>query len=208
MSVLAFHPEHNRPMRKDVTGAFKPEAGNWIELHKGVAISIDCRGNRIKTSDSVLRELYQFEGADLDAVGFFCHGLRHSLQMGFRSSDLKDLAKAIIKVSKPDIKVALYACSCATSDRENLASRLRDALVFLNTEAKTIQVDGHHGSGHCTRRPFVRRYNGPAYSGGRWLVTPGSPFWRRWVRALAQTDARLKYPLVSIDDIESLLPAE
>lgn len=207
MSVLAFHPEHNRPMRKDVTGAFKPEAENWIDLHKGVVISIDCRGNEIKISNSVLRELYQLEGADFDAIGFFCHGLRYSMQMGFRSLNLKDLAQAIMKVSKPDAKVVLYACSCATSDRENFASRLRDAII-LHTDANTVQVDGHHGSGHCTRRPFVRRYNGPVYSGGRWLVTPGSPFWRRWVRALAQTDARLKYPLVPTNEIESLLPAE
>lgn len=205
MSVLAFHPIHNRPMRKDVTGAFKPEAENWAKLYSGSVLTIDCRVNKNTIRQNLLAELHRFEGAKLDAIGFFCHGLRHSIQMGFLSNDLNELAHRIIKASKPDVKVVLYACGCASSDRENFASRLRDSLVL---EAKTVQVDGHEGSGHCTRRPFVRRYNAPAYSGGRWLVIPGSPNWKRWVKALSETDARLRYPLTATSKIGSLLPAE
>jgi hypothetical protein len=206
MPVLAFHPEHNSPLKKDMTGAFRPEAVKWCHLHGGAVRTVNCKAAVRDRRTQLLVELKAYTGPELDAVGFFCHGARKSFQVGFSWDVLDALAEAIVRISKPDVRVALYACNCASGNAENFASRLRDALCKATTSP--VQVDGHEGRGHCTYRPYVKRYTEPSHSGGRWLITPGTPLWKKWVNALYDTDARFQYPFVSTADIKSLIPLQ
>lgn len=205
MTVLAIRPEHNSLGRKDVTGAFEPEAEKWIEMHGGKVVTVDCRTlvSKPKRREQVYFALQDHAGLNFDAVGFFCHGGKKWLQPGFDWTDLDDLAIGIAMVSRADIRVALYACNCATGDLENFASRLRDALV--RRFPASVQVDAHHGKGHCTERPYVRRYTGPEHSGGQWIVMPKTLAWYKWTKLL-EGDLRMRYPFMTVPEIHKTMP--
>lgn len=206
MSVLAFHPKHNKFGRKDVTKAFQPEAEEFVKKHDGNICTIDCRMrvSKFVRQNQVIAELSQYTGKELDAIAFLCHGWKKGLQFGFSkdSKDLEPLAYRILKASAHKIRVVLYACSCGSGDLQNFASALRDQLY--NWESRPIQIDAHDGKGHCTQRPFVRRYSEPSYTGGRWIVMPKSEHWYQWITAL-ETDLRFEYPFLSIQKVYSRL---
>lgn len=207
MTVLAIRPEHNALGRSDVTGAFEPEGDNWVEMHGGKVATVDCRlrVSKYKRRHQVYDILERNAGLNFDAVGFICHGGKTWLQPGFRwnhQTGLDALANGIAMASRADIRVVLYACNCATTDYENFASRLRDSLVRRRTAS--VQVDAHHGRGHCTERPYVRRYTGPEYSGGQWIIMPKTLAWYKWVERL-KGDLRLKFPFMTIPEIHEAI---
>lgn len=206
MNVIAFHPKHNSLFKKDVTGAFKPEAQAFVQKHnysKANIYEIDCRRkvSKFVRQNQILAELSQFEDKQLDAIAFFCHGWKKGLQFGFSNSaqDLETLSYRILKASANKIRVVLYACSCGSTDLQNFASALRDQIY--NWESRPIQIDAHDRKGHCTRRPFIRRYTEPAYSGGKWIIMPKTELWNNWVNALDETDLRFDYPFMTIQKI-------
>lgn len=224
MTVLAIHPAHNSKGKRDATGAFIPEARAWAELHNGhldaPATTHVARfdnhaapAKRRRDVEAILRG-----HRDLNAVGFFCHGLTRSLQTGHALAHVESLADALTACTRPGAVVALYACDAADTPRKDapggdggFADALRDALVLRDAAHwRGGWVDAHVTTGHATRNPYVRRFSCTlavpsevplGIVGGEWLVTPGGPLWRSWARALRETDLRLRFPLMQRVDI-------
>src|SRR5690606_18287712 len=110
-------------------------------------------------------------------------------------------AKVIAEHTEPSHAIiTLYACDAARdgdSDRRDdvapgpggdggFADALRDALSA--DHHMHGHVDAHASLGHATKNPFVRRFwmdGESADIGGDWLISPGSPAWRTWVRRMA-----------------------
>jgi hypothetical protein len=220
---LAFVPDTNSPGKRDVTGAFLPEARAFTGLHdlpdpvafpSGAGVSFRRRG------DAVLRAIAQHR--DLEVVAFFCHGWRDGIQAGFRVPSIDRLADALAVAGTPQLIVALYACDAARDADDarsddtgaagpggdgGFADELRDALCRRGLV--DCRVDAHVTTAHTTRNPYVRRFEGGGSimggQGGSWLVRPGSRLWRTWVRALRGTTLRLRFPLMSAADVHAEL---
>jgi len=141
--VLAFTPQFNTPGKRDVTGAFLPEARAFVRLaQKGSElVAIDNRKAVPARRKQVLAAIEARSGKGFTSVAFFCHGLRSSIQLGFRSLLAPQLAAAVTHLTDgaEDVVVPLYCCSTgADHDGDALgapgtgdhsfADRLRDAL--------------------------------------------------------------------------------
>lgn len=201
MTVLALYPRWDTWPRKDVTGAFRPEALEFARIHGGVASSIDNRQSADRMRADVLATLEA--AGPVAAVAFFCHGWASGIQLGFRLPQVMELAEAIADVCPSGAPIVpLYCCSTASGLRRSapggdggFADRLRDALCVVG--ATGCRVIAHSTAGHTTRNPWVRDFSGPeAAVGGSWLVEPWGPEWRRWVRTLrGPGDERLRFPM-------------
>lgn len=205
MRVLAFCPRSNSPGKKDATGAFIPEALAFVRLHGGRVAYFDNLLPPAQRFRSVLQELSQ--SAPVECVAFFCHGHKNGMQIGANLRNIPTLAAAIAGV---DARIVpLYACDAARdldADRSDdslpgpggvggYADRLSRAL------GGDISVDAHTTAGHTTWNPHVRRF-----PGGKWIVEPGSPLWRKWRAKLREDrDFRLTFPFMSIKDIHARL---
>jgi hypothetical protein len=207
-----FVPMYNAVLRKDVTGAFLPEAREFRAKHGGTIHRFDNRKPSTHRRVDVLDGLiYGPTVTPFRSVSFFCHGLARSLQAGFDLDSVGLLAKAIRNVSVADVVVILYACSTASGlSRQSpggdggFADTLRDRLVEAG--ARHCRVVAHSTAGHATRNPNVRFFDGPGDVGGISPVDPGDDLWRRWTHAL-KTDFRFDFPFMSIDAIRAYLEA-
>jgi hypothetical protein len=207
MKSIAFTPKYNTPGLHDATGAFQPEARSFAKIHGGVVVQVDNHATKQKMRESVIETLRNMiEQPTL--VAFFCHGWRTGIQLGFSSANVAELVP-LFGISPA---VALYACSAGdgagVGGDGGFADSLRDALcrdgnVFC-------QVDAHTTSGHCSRNPYVRRFEGMGSSvggaGGYYIVTPRSEQWPAWKRAL-MGDLRLRFPTMSVASIHAELAA-
>lgn len=209
MHTLIFTPDRNTAGRKDYTGAFRPEAHALAKLHDGSKIvAIDVSQPPRARRQEVMNAIVTFAATNLqriDLIAFFCHGWRAGLQLGWTLQTLPMLAGAIWAVSGDAPRVALYACSAARGGAGGdggVADRLRDALCERG--ASGCQVDAHTTKGHCSRNPYVRRFEGQGSpvggTGGQWIVMPLAPLWRPWVRAL-RGPLRLRYPTMATAEI-------
>lgn len=205
-----FVPTHNLPLRKDVTGAFLPEAKAFRERHGGVIYRIDNHLKPELRATEVLATLYGSKHVTPHrAVTFFCHGLARSIQLGFDIVNVQRLARAIRATSLDDVTVILYACSTASGLSRKVpggdggfADRLRDALVAEG--AKACRVMAHTTPGHCTRNPHVRFFEGAQHMGGVDVIDSRDDLWRRWAHAL-RTEYRFDFPFKSIEEIRAFL---
>jgi hypothetical protein len=152
------------------------------------------------------------EGDPVDHVALFCHGLARGIQTGHDLATVATLADAISASTAPPrhLVVTLYACDAADTRTGGpggdggFADALRDA---LSERGITGHVDAHVTTGHTTKNPYVRRFycdGQAAGTGGDWLVAPGSPKWRAWVRAL-KGDMRWRFPWLTPAEIDGAL---
>ena len=223
---LAICPTHNAKGKRDVTGAFLPEARAFTELRAaegGVFAEMHQFDNRA----AKWRRRREVEGI-LDAapyplthVAIFCHGYRRGLQTGHTTFSVSRLAAAIARNSTASASVALYACDTAR-DGDNqrnddtkpgpggeggFADKLRDELLAHGMRGG--HIDAHPVTAHTTKAPYVRRfYVEPEAQdlGGDWLIAPGSAQWRVWRLKLRQDRRfRLSFPLMSTEAIRAAL---
>lgn len=225
---LALHPDHDSPGKKDATGAFRPEARAFDRLHTArgapvTTVPIDNRRGKGAMRQETL-DAIRCHGspAPLGCFAFFCHGLRRSLQFGLAEPDIAEFAASIVRHGTPDVRVVLYSCDVARdADREQeddlqpgpggeggFADLLADA-IRAAAPGWSGWVDGHTIAGHTTKNRYVRRFRGAA-DGGAWIVEPGSKLWRRWgdaIRGRVPSDLRLRFPLMTDDEIRAELGA-
>jgi len=222
--VLAFTPQFNTPGKRDVTGAFLPEARAFVRLaQKGSElVAIDNRKAVPARRKQVLAAIEARSGKGFTSVAFFCHGLRSSIQLGFRSLLAPQLAAAVTHLTEgaEDVVVPLYCCSTgADHDGDALgapgtgdhsfADRLRDALCAAG--APHCRVTAHSTVGHTTMNPMVVFMDGMGSIhggvGGYAPVAPGSAHWPAWKRTLrlASSTLRLRMPYMTPEAIHAEL---
>lgn len=219
MKTLCIIPAHNTLGKKDVTGAFRPEAERFCDAHEGSAIvTFDNRIWPLARRNEVLSALYGVSAQPPDAVAFFCHGWSTGIQAGFSRLHLAELAEAIWLLDVDH--VVLYCCStgdgphdskyaAAGTGDDSFADKLRDALCAQG--AVDCRVAAHTTAGHTTRNPNVIFFDGMGSSvggvGGYMPVGRKSPLWAKWRKALRTTDLRFRFPFMSVAEIHSELQA-
>ena len=207
MRALCFVPDVNSPGKKDVTGAFYPEALAFTRHHRlspAAIVRFPARSDYGVRRQACTRAIRSVQ-AELDVLAFFCHGWRDGIQAGFRIANVRALAALIADHVAPNGNVILYACEAARDaddDQEDdlvggpggdggFADELRDACETLG---RRITVTGHASAGHCTWNPYVRAFGPGCHGrGGHWVVEPDSALWRPWVRALRASESSLRY---------------
>lgn len=224
--ALIFIPEHNAHGKKDVTGAFLPEA----ERFKGLCdegseiVTFDNRKGFAARRRQVLAAMS--ERRDFDTVAFFCHGWEKGIQAGFSKTTVKVLAKAILDVcgANDNVIVPLFCCStgedpdddpitAAGTGDDSFADRLRDALC--QDGAPHCRVMGHTTVAHTTSNPMVLFMDGMGSVhggvGGYPPVNPGNKaLWRAWKKSLRDrknNTLRLRFPFMGVGDIHEELAA-
>lgn len=221
MKALVFAPLHNTPGKRDVTGAFMPEARAFCLQHGLLADQVKQFNNFVPMPARAVqvRQWIQREMVDsVDTVAFFAHGWKDGIQAGFRVADpagvasAARLAQSLADVCTRTPTVILYCCDTARdddTDREDdtrpgpggnggFADKLRDQLGHFGIAAT---IYAHTTAGHTTWNPWVRRFDPDEVAGGHWVVEPHSELWLRWRRALHGT-LRFRFPFMSTAEIE------
>lgn len=221
---VIFVPDRNTHGKKDLTGAFLPEARRFAKEHRRAAsaiVQIDVGQSLIKRQQRVIDAIKEQadEQDGLDFIAFFCHGYRYRLQVGFGARStvndqwLRKLASTVYDNTGWGVVLPLYSCTTATSHRRKsdqtaagdggFADELRDALC--REGAKQCRVIGHTTSGHTTKNPFVRVFEGNGNpeggTGGQWISRPRGPTWRRWKRWLRKGNNRFHFPFMEMHEI-------
>ncbi len=207
MHLLCLVPDANSPGKKDVTGAFHPEAVAFCRHHgvnpaKAIA-RFPTKGTLAARRAVTTRTLAASAG--LDVVAFFCHGWANGIQAGFQLASVRALASLCSAALVVDGHVLLYACDAGrdndadqADDLEEgpggdggFADELRDG---CETFGRRVTVVAHAATGHCCMNPHVRMFEPERMGrGGRWVITPGTRLWPRWVRAMRDPDGTLRY---------------
>jgi len=214
--VLAILPSHNTEGKKDMTGAFDPEAKALLRLAEGMGVinRFDSLKPMAARRASVLTALERMPPRCVDSVAIFCHGWLDGIQAGFTRKNVGELAAGIVRVTRgPAPVVALFCCStgddpegaglsAAGTGEGSFADKLRDAL--REAGATGCSVYAHTTAAHTTRNPYVIRFDGDAL-GGYPVVAPGQPLWGAWKRALQTTDLRLRAPWMPNSEIHAEL---
>lgn len=230
LRALAIVPEHNSKGKKDVTGAFLPEALHWLDTwgvsHDHLRTFDNTQGKatrREQVHASILASGYK---QPIEHIAFFCHGLKDSIQTGHTcrtwgvhtTRTLADLVLIFGVCCAPDLRVTLYCCDTAREAGRakgqggdgGFADTLRDLMSAHGFAGGW--VDGHTVTAHTTKAPFVRRFYtdgnrfGPyGGNGGDWIVAPRSPLWKPWARALQSGSLRWRYPRMTIAQIHDEL---
>lgn len=213
MRAIALYAGYNLPGRRDSSGAFKPEAIRFAELHGTKAQDFDNRlGNvaRSRAVENLITTLGTALGGEVELIALFCHGWRAGLQTGHRLRTVRGLADAIARSSAPHVRVVLYACSTGAAPNNEpggeggFADTLRDALVARGCRGGW--VDAHTKPGHTTKMPYLRRFLiEESVKGGEWVVEPVKPPWARWKRQLKSTDLRFRFPFETSANVRAEL---
>lgn len=228
--ALIFLPKYNSHGKRDVTGAFLPEAKRAADLFKqSHIIRFNNRLGFAKRRREVLNALRiePTENGPFDTVIFLCHGWTDGIQAGFKRRNAPELARAIrFAAPKNNIRVPLYCCSTGDDEFDSpfqavaspfhdgcgpgegsFADKLRDNLCEQG--AVHCSIMGHTCEGHTTRNRHALRFQGAGSQyggvGGFRLVAPGSKLWRPWCRALKDDDFRFRFPYMTIDGIHNEL---
>ena len=216
MRVLALLPDRNSTdpdgtVRSDWSGAFRIEAERLIALHGGRLVQIDVSQRTAARRAQVRAVLGQARAeGPLDLVAFLCHGWRTGIQLGYGLDDVDGLAEDLVALAAPSI--ALYACGTEVCEPGELCTEPNGFAAELNSalvrRSAALRLDAHAwspGGGHCTSNPLVVRSEGTKIG---WLIAPGSPLWPRWKAQLADrhgSTLRLRYPLLSREQLEQEL---
>lgn len=210
MKSLAIHATRNTT-KPDATGAFVPEAKAFAKVHGAELAGYDNKldvGRRRAAVRSILRAR-----SSVQLLAFFGHGYRDGMQTGHHMPHVEDLADDIAYACAPRYdRLVVYLAACSTARqldvaRGGFADALRDA---LSARGIAGHIDAHTTAGHTTRNPHVQRFEmgaPPDELAGDWIVAPDDPLWRAWVRALKSGNLRLRFPLMSRDEIRAELSA-
>jgi hypothetical protein len=225
--VLALVPEHNSHGKKDVTGAFLPEAKKLVKLARADSklVQIDNSLPFNKRRAATLAALKEAgENAQYyDSVAIFCHGWLDGIQLGFKRRHVEQLAQAIGDVTghEQDVVVPLFCCStgedpdddpltAAGTGDDSFADKLRDALCQSGME--NCRVMAHTTVAHTTSNPMVLFMDGMCSpeggAGGYAPVSPKSKLWPTWKRTLRDrkgSTMRLRFPYMDVVDIHEEL---
>lgn len=153
------------------------------------------------------------------------------IQAGFDLTNVHLLARAIAAAAPSGAPVMalytgptvpLYACQAADGTEfeaegtheavggdGGFADALRDQLCIAG--AKRCDVLAHDTIGHTTQNPYAVRFLGEGSPtgghGGSWVVSPSSPLWPRWRKAM-QSDMRLRFPFMTTAQIHAELASK
>lgn len=224
--ALIFVPKHNAEGKKDVTGAFRPEAERFARLFADDRIiDIDNKrsmsGRRRQVND-VFDRLIE-EGLRFDTVAVLCHGWRDGIQIGYTSAMVNQLAERIAAITKPTVEVVvpLFCCStgadpqddsltAAGTGDDSFADKLRDALCELGEVH--CRVMAHTTVAHTTSNPMVLFMDGMGTPdggvGGYPPVSPKSKNWGAWKKALRDrknSTLRFRMPYMAAAEIHEEL---
>lgn len=220
--VLCFVPLHNAEGKKDVTGAFLPEAKAFCALAEdGVIYQFDNRKGLAARRSEVLKKLSEAQEG-LTSVAFFCHGWMDGIQAGFLRKHTPELAAAIKALVLPHLEdeviVPLYCCSTGKDPQDDpltasgtgddsFADKLRDALC--SEGLVYCRVMGHTTAAHTTKNPMVLFMDGFGVPdggvGGYPPVSPKSANWPKWKKALQSTRLRFEMPYMTPAEIHEYL---
>lgn len=213
MTVLAIAPRVNSPGKKDATGAFHPEAREWVRLHSpGRVFRFDNdKADGVRFAQTMA---HLGEHSGLQAVGFFCHGFRSGIQCGASVRNVQTFAWALRATLAPGAPVALYACDAGRDlDRDHADDLDPDdaggagGFASLLSEALGPEhwVDAHVTTAHTTINPHVRRFVGGG--DGEWLIAPADrATWAAWRHRLKADRAfRLSFSLMPADQVRAAI---
>lgn len=227
--ALVFTPDRNH-RDKDYTGAFQPEAENFVEMwsHLGGRsriVKIDISKTPKEQEKAVLKELNRHNPDGdlplLTAVVFFCHGFKHRIQFGFEKP--APLIRAIACASWDEVRVLFYSCSVSNtrvkmSEGETyaggdggFADLIRDGLCAEGDDQ--CLVIGHTTAGHTTHNPFVRIFPGMGAPkggvGGVWVVDPtNKAMFRKWAAWLKKGNNRFIFPFLDFYNLHTSVHGE
>lgn len=224
--VLIFVPLHNSKGKKDVTGAFLPEAKKFVALAgKGSRIErFDNSKNLIARRSEVLQKMQLAKKQGFTSIAFFCHGWSNGIQAGFLRNHVALLAESIEEVVRrsdvaayEETVTVLFCCSTGDDPQDgptasgtgdnSFADKTRDALCGVGIV--NCRVVGHTTVAHTTMNPMVIFMDGMGVPsggvGGYHPVKPGSADWARWKKALRTTDLRLRMPYMTPAEIHEEL---
>lgn len=199
MKALAFAPRYNSTKqlsdgrtatRVDATGAFQPEAKRWLQwAGDGKLVLFDNNRPYPSRRKEIADALIALPGK-IDSIGFFCHGWRSGLQVGYLNQQVEQFAGKLNRALVPNGRVILYACDAARdwdADRKDdiapgpggdggFAALLWDAMAAIGFAGELF---AHATEGHTSRNPYVRRWS--PNGRGLWVVEPKSKQWNGWV---------------------------
>lgn len=208
--MLVFRPEHNSHGKKDVTGAFKPEATRYLRAvctSDSRLVAVDNHLGFLKRQSVVSTALAEADKdpAYYDGVAFFCHGWTSGIQLGFKNAHVFELADRIHNLCEHSFPVVpLYCCSTGGDPKSantspgtgdnSFADKLRDALcerIAASGLSPYPRVFAHETVAHTTKNPRVRVFDGQGSSeggvGGYRPVKVGGSLWKAWKRELRDT---------------------
>jgi len=193
---IAFYPAHNALNKRDVTGAFRPEALAWCRIHGCKPVEIDNTKSVMQMRRQVLSELRQHE--KLPLVAFFCHGYRRRIQLGFNMQTIAALANEFARLETEH--VGLYCCSTASEalDGRGFAHDLAAATHKASTHFRWL--DASRTAGHTSWNPYRIRI--PSGGEADYIVAPRSEAWPLWVKTLRENqDFRLRVLTIAEEDM-------
>ncbi len=227
--ILIFVPKHNSHGKKDVTGAFLPEAVKLKNLAGAGSkiIHIDNkRGFNARRRETLRAFATEVEDVGEDfytSVAFMCHGFQNGIQLGFKRAHVKHLAESIRAVTGENtvVEVPLFCCStghdpdddaftAAGTGDDSFADKLRDELC---RQGSTLcRVMAHTTVAHATSNPMVLFMEGMGTPdggvGGFPPVSPKSGNWKAWKRALRDrknNTLRFRMTYMNVGDIHKEL---
>lgn len=226
--MLVFVPGFNTPGKKDVTGAFEPEARRYMKTVcdlKSSIVTLDNRRPFDKLASGVLDAISMADDGPYDGVAFFCHGWKSGIQLGFNNRNVEQLARAVYALFQHSFPViALYCCSTGgdvkssktspgTGDN-SFADLLRDALcreISADGDAPFCRVMAHETVAHTTKNPRVRFFDGfgspDGGMGGYRPVKLNGELWKTWVKELRSDESELRFrmPHMEVSEISEWL---
>lgn len=212
LRTIVVYQSTNRKGRKDATGAFKPEAFAFQEMHKIHSrnmIPIPHSLAPAKRARKVLELLDCRIARSIDCFAYFGHGTQKSFpSMGFGRGlygdrDVRKLSEELGRVGRPNLVVVLYAC--LTGKGFGVADWLGDELREQHNMPKA-RVIAHLGKGHTTKYPFVEYSGEGAGDLGVPIITKSDPLWSKWYHRLQNDQSfRLSLPFLSTQDIRKML---
>ncbi len=180
--IISFRLRCNHPDRpNDVGGAFLPESYyfsyyNFVPIGSTYIVDNgECsvvRGeikNPVSYTQRKTTVLNVLDSLPADqpksVIAFFCHGWHTGFQFGFQTNtsvayhdstyaDVAALAEAISRISTPDVKIVLYACSTGATD-DGFAATLRDE---LSSRCPNCRVDAHKTFGAFNKESICKPF--------------------------------------------------
>lgn len=182
---IAFTGDRNRPGRKDYTGAFRPQALQYVKHRPGEVHIVSLTAPRSEQRAQIERAI---AAAQPDECAFFCHGLSTKIELGYGVHEVERLAAALAGVGCS--RVALHACLTGKHVSKGFAALLRDAMVRAGLDG--ARVLGSTVAGHTSQNPHRRLFTG---AGAEWIVEPKSARWKAWCRRMRDADDPLRWEL-------------
>jgi hypothetical protein len=186
-TVLAILPLHNSPGKRDVTGAFAPEADGFARKYSGYQFAVD---NHLPPRLRLAQSLPVAEQQALSGLAIFCHGTTRGLpSIGWSLYNIPETARALTWSMSGKAPLVLYACSAGIGYLPRLCSEMR------NLGWKGYGW-GHSTRGHTTYNPHVV-YCSPENNKALPLFNPKHRVtWRQWVKML-KSDFRFEFPFMT-----------